>query len=289
LPDNRKTYEGFWPRFLQTAEKHKKRIFRILLAGLIIDAIKDHVRTALMDWTLSNFGWLGRWLYENPLSVLTICTVSVILWMIFAALEMLKPTESGVMGPSGEPLYRTRINPAFVYQLSVAAVAVSAFIVYGHYHYIKSPQVYIAPRDAYFDLNYMNTDLHPVVNMKNYGTAPAQVSVSYSMYCLGESCSGQGVDTVWHTSVGPLGVFSVSERMQIMNLDDPTDTQFLYLYSLFKRGEIMFSVVLQYNDGKRDVTYKWEGTPVERSIDLPSCPPPRGCKGVMGTVLDERN
>jgi hypothetical protein len=152
-----------------------------------------------------------------------------------------------------------------------------------------SVPVFIAVNGSWYTVNQSTAgDLRIVVNIKNYSDVPLPVRAITRVYCDGLTCPGllDNPDPLY-TTIAPQDMFHVDGLVKIMNLDNLNDPTAQALFMLFLRDKIVMSETVQYNDGKRDVTYTWEGRPMSSSVDIRSCY--KMCIGIVSTIRDEHN
>jgi hypothetical protein len=252
---------------------------KVLIGAGFFDILRELFRAQAMEWMFQHFGRHGKWLIANPFSLLTIAVVDILLWLGWNALKELLVRESVLVGPHQQKIYRPRFSSSFTAGLIVGVVVCTGCIVYGAYRYYSTPlPIIVGVTHPWFARNYKNADLYIVLIMKNYSDVPVKIKVEQGMTAFGQ----------------PILQIADPEAEAAMTTLVPWEEHTLH-FSFWFFGNSMFQdayakdnlrpwMNITYNDGKRDVTYRYVGR-IE-SFTVAKC---SQCPGNIDTVQEEWN
>lgn len=85
----------------------------------------------MMDWVLPHFGVVGRWVVENPFSMLTLAIAGLVIWEVSILIRESLPVKSDLLGARGEAIYRSKLSPKFMAATILMAILAVSGVVYG--------------------------------------------------------------------------------------------------------------------------------------------------------------
>jgi hypothetical protein len=242
-------------RVLAAIRRYRKRILWILGLPTAIDIVKEALRNRLTEWLVSNFGHVGRWLLANPFSLLTLAVSLLALWIIWVALkESASYVASPILDQRGRKTYRPRVGSTFAAGVLTVTAASLLLVVYGAYKYYEEPfPIVMSTSDAWYLPNYAGADVYCVMNVKNYSDFRVPVTVDGWMTAYGVRIP-MSPDPELASSpmdIAPWERHGVHFPLRFLGSQE--------LAQAFRQSRLRVFVNVKYNDGKKDVVYKWEG------------------------------
>src|SRR5437899_3352375 len=86
-----------------------KQLLLLLGVTALADIVKEFFRAKLMDWAVSNFGGIGRWIIANPFALLTFGTILCLFWLLVAVMMQTTPVVSPILDSHDRQIVRPNI------------------------------------------------------------------------------------------------------------------------------------------------------------------------------------
>jgi hypothetical protein len=168
--------------------KHWNKLWYVLGLDGFKDILRELLKGRMMDWLTANLGKLGRFIYQDPFSLLTIGVVIAIIRLLWMLVIGSLRTESPIVGAEGEIVYRSVIERKVAVRIGLVSIAIGLVVVYGYAQYRKSPAIFISEADAWYGVGINNALLYVAVNVKNYSPVAVRAKVTYRLLCSGVVC-----------------------------------------------------------------------------------------------------
>jgi hypothetical protein len=243
----------------------------------VLDIVKEAVRSRIVDWILTHLGHLGRLLMGNPFFLLTVALIGVGVWVLWVVVKTRFISESAIVGSKGEKLYRPEMSTRFVAGTFTVTLLSLSCAAYGAYRYYAVPvPLVVGVEDTWFKEHFKNSDVYLNVNLKNYGDR--QVTVKIDPKVLAD---GRVVDYFNQEDMAPSYTIAPGAKHGI---HFPLQFSWDGLAHAYGQDKITVTVNVAYNDGTRDVTYRYEGRFVWESVH--NCPVAE-CPGNVDVLRSE--